>query len=434
MARVSSSSRSTLRRRAGSVAISGCVAAVIIPLGISSAAEPADGTASSGAATATAPVSVVDQALLRGKSGRCAKAYSSGRNLQAKQRMIARTPTGGVPDGVASQPVFSRDSRRNRFVAYTSTTTSTAGIVTPGKRNVYTVERTGKMTRLANNWKVGRQHLLSDGLGGAPANGDSYSPSISGFTGRNDRPKGPRQVAFLSNATNLVGAGNPTGTSAFVTGTRGGKTRRINVPGAAQSVAISGDSKVIYVATDRGLYREDEGKIKRLVLAPGITNVTTTLNGVQAAYERGGYIYVVNIGGGVKGVVKGSNPRADGGVPNGGPRLGFIRAISYQAGNGAFRAALDGKKRNIQRMGTSTGTSVGINVGGNGVVFGHGSYLCLEVSLLDSTHRRGGYNIPQGACPPGQGNVADVTVSSRYNYTAFSCTGGGLFLHYVGPK
>ena len=396
-------------------------AAVIVPAGVSAAAGPPPGAG--------------DRAETRKlKAGKCGQRYSSGRDLFAKQRLLGRTPARVLPDGIASEPVFSRDSRRNRYVAYTSTTTSTAGIVTHGRRNVYAVQRTGKMTRLANNWKVGPTRLLSDGLGGAPADGDSFSPSISGYTGRNDRPKGPRMVAFLSTSTNLVRGGNPTGTSAFVTGVRGGPTRRVKVPSAATGVAISGDSKVVYVATERGLYVEDEGRVRRLILAPGIKHVSTTLNGQQAAFERRGYIYVVNLRGGVKGVARGTNPVADGGVPNLRKRLGFIRAIAFQNGTGAVRAALDGRKVNLQRMGTSTGTSVATNVGGSAVVFGNRNHLCVEVSLLDSTHRRGGYDIPQGACPAGQGDVADVTVSSRYNYVAFTCQGGGLYLHYVGPK
>lgn len=421
MSRAWSPRRTPVRRRITAVVLTLGSAAALTPLGISAAAD--------------APASAGDQASPRAlKAGKCARHYASERNLMARQRLLGRTPARVMPDGIATEPVFSRDSRRNRFVAYVSTTTSTAGIVTHGRRNVYAVQRTGKMTRLANNWKVGPTRLLSDGLGGAPADGDSFSPSISGYTGRNDRPKGPRKVAFLSTSTNLAPGGNPTGTSAFVTGTRGGSTRRIKVPGAAQSVAISGDSKVIYVATDRGLYVEDEGRVRRLVLAPGITHLSTTLNGVQAAYQRQGTIFVVNVGGGVKRIARGTSPMADGGVPDSRIRLGFIRAIAFQNGSGAVRAAIDGRKINLQRMGTSTGSSVAINVGGSAVVFGNRNHLCVEVSLLDSTHRRGGYDIPQGACPAGQGTVADVAVSSRYNYVAFTCSAGGLYLHYVGPK
>jgi hypothetical protein len=409
----------SLRRRAGVVVLGVAAASALVPLGVSAAADAPAGSVAT------------PRAL---KAGKCARHYASARDLTAKQRLVSRTPAGAPADGIATQPVISRDSRRNRYLVYVSTTTGTAGLVTPGRRNVYALQRTGKMTRLANKWKPGKTRLLSDGLGGAPADGDSFSPSVGGYTGRKDRPKGPRQVAFLSTSTNLAPGGNPTGTSAFVTGTTGGPTRRIDVPGAATSVAISGDSEVVYVATERGLYVEDEGKRRRLLLAPGISNVTTTLNGRQASFERSGYIYVVNLKGGVKGVAAGHDPVADGGVPDGGPRLGFIRAIAFQNGTGAVRAALDGKRRNLQRMGTSTGSSVAINVGGSAVAFGNRNHACLEVSLLDATHRRGGYSIPQGACPAGQGNVADLTVSSRYNYLAFTCTGGGLFLHYVGPK
>lgn len=85
-------------------------------------------------------------------------------------------------------------------------------------------------------------------------------------------------------------------------------------------------------------------------------------------------------------------------------------------------------------MGTSTGTSVATNVGGSAAVFGNRNRLCVEVSLLDSPHRRGGYDIPQGACPAGQGDVTDVAVSSRYDHVAFTCQGGALYLHDVGPK
>ena len=417
------------RRRTATAAATLASAAVLVPVGASAAEDPA------APATRSAATAAGDRATTRAlKAGRCARRYSSARDLTAKQRLLGRTPAGAMPDGVASEPVISRDSRRNRYVAYTSTTTSTAGIVTPGRRNVYAVQRTGRMTRLANRWKVGPTRLLSDGLGGAPADGDSFSPSISGYTGRADRPKGPRQVAFLSTATNLAPGGNPTGTSAFVTGTRGGPTRRVRVPGAARSVAISGDSKVVYVATDRGLYVEDERRVRRLVLAPGIDDVSTTLNGAQAAYERGGRIYVVNVRGGVKRIAVGREPVADGGVPDRRTRLGFVRAVAFQNGNGAFRAAIDGRRVNLQRMGTSTAASVAVNVGGSAGVFGHRGHVCVEVSLLDPTHRRGGFDIPQGACPAGQGSVTDVAVSSRYNYVAFTCSTGGLYLHYVGPK
>jgi hypothetical protein len=365
-------------------------------------------------------------------AGKCATNYSSSRDLTANQQRLGRAADGGVPDGVATEPDISRDSRANRFVAYTSTATNVGGAVTPGKRNIYVVQRTGTISENANAWEVGQTRLVSDGQGG-PANGDSFSPSISGYTGRNDAPMGPKSVAFLSTATNL-GGGNPTGTSAYVTGVTGGPTRRIDAPGVATGVGISGDSKVVYVSTDKGLYVATGSKVKKLVGGNGITNPSTTLNGVQAAYEQNGKIYVVNRKGGTKLIGAGSNPSADGGEPSGGSRQGFVRAVGFTKSGAAYRAAIDGKKIRIERFGNSTANSVDTNVGGNAVVFGNRNHVCVEVRLLDSTRKRGGYDIPQGACPDGQGSVTDVAVSSRYNYLAFTCSTGGLFLHYVGGK
>ncbi|MGE4427712.1 MAG: hypothetical protein AB7G37_14775, partial [Solirubrobacteraceae bacterium] len=106
----------------------------------------------------------------------------------AKMTLLGRTPTGIQPDGVASDPVISHDSRANRYVAYTSTGTNIATPVERGRRNVYLVQRTGKVTMNANAWEVGPTRLLSVGMGGVPADGDSWGAALSGYTDRGDRP------------------------------------------------------------------------------------------------------------------------------------------------------------------------------------------------------------------------------------------------------
>jgi hypothetical protein len=409
------------RRFAKGAASLGALATVGV-LGVSAA--------SSTAATTATDAQASSRAL---KAGKCSEGYSSARDLTAKQQLLGRTPAGTLPDGVASEPDISRDSRSNRFIAYTSTATNIAAPVTPGKKNVFVVQRTGTISPNANAWQVGGTRLVSDGQAG-PGDGDSFGASISGYTGANDAAKGPDKVAFLSTSTNLAPGGNPTGTSAFVTGVAGGSTERINAPGTATGVGISGDSKVIYVTTTSGLYVRDEGKLSRIVKGGGLSNPSTTLNGKQVAYQQGSKIFVANLAGGVKFVTNGVNPSADGGDPQGGPTQGFVRAIGYQSGGSTYRVAIDGKKRRIERFGKSTANSVDTNVGGSAVVFGNGAHACVEVRLLDSTRKRGGYDIPQGACPDGQGTVTDVALSSRYNYLAFTCSSGGLYLHYVGEK
>jgi hypothetical protein len=409
------SGRRVVAKGAASLGAVAAIGALGVSAASSSAAEPGN------AATTRALA-----------AGKCSTTYSSARDLTAKQQLLGRTADGNAPDGIATEPDISRDSRSNRFVAYVSTATNIDGAVTPGARNVYVVQRTGKIAMNANPWEVGKTRLVSDGQGG-PANGDSFSPSISGYTGRNDAAMGPKSVAFLSTATNLAG-GNPTGTSAFVTSVKGGATRRIKAPGTATGVGISGDSKVVYVSTDKGLYVATGSKVKKLVSGPGIVHPSTTLNGNQAAYEQRGKIYVVNRKGGTKLIARGSNPSADGGEPDGGPRQGFVRAVGYTKGGTVYRAAIDGKKIRIERFGRSSANSIDTNVGGSAVVFGNRNHVCVEVRLLDKTRKRGGYDIPQGACPTGQGSVTDVALSSRYNYLAFTCSTGALFMHYVGPK
>lgn len=366
------------------------------------------------------------------KAGACSTRYVSARDLTTKQQLLSRTPAGTQPNGVASEPVFSRDSRANRFVLYVSTATDIAVPVEGGRRNVYMAVRTGRVSPNANPWSLGSNQLVSVGTGGVAANGDSWAPAIAGTTGRNDRAITPRVLAFLSNATNLTGGRNPTGTSAFVRRVSGGGIRRVNAPGTATGVAVSGDSKVVYVTTDRGLFVERDGRVRRLVRGAGVSTPSTTLTGRQAAFERNGTIYTVTIRGRTRRIAAGTNPHADGGNPYAGAKAGYIRAISYVADGGAWRASVVGPVVR-KRFGT-TQSLTSTNGGGNAVAFGNGNHACLEVRLLDKTQRRGGYSIPQGACPAGQGPVTDVAVSTRYNYLAFTCRGGGLYLHYVGPK
>ncbi|MEV4418663.1 hypothetical protein AB0L40_01650 [Patulibacter sp. NPDC049589] len=411
------STTSRIRRRATTSVASLGAAAAIVAVGVSAAS--------------TSAATPGDQATTR--AGTCQTSYSSSRDLTAAQQLLGRTPAGRLPDGVASQPAISRDSRANRVVAYTSTSTTTATPVAPGTRNIFVVRRTGTIAKNANAWQVGATQLISVGTGGAAANGDSFGASISGYTGGSDAAKGPSKLAFLSKATNLPG-GNATGTSAFTASVNGGGISRIDAPGTATGVGISGDSKLVYVSTESGLYVQRGSRVKKLVSGSGISSPSTTLNGKQAAYEQNGTVFTIKSNGsGRKKIAKGTAPQSDGGNPSG-SGIGLIRAIAFKRGGGAWRAEIAGSKVRQVRFGNAPGGAVSINGGGNGVGFGNGANVCLQVRLLGSDPRSGGYDIPQGACPAGQGDVTDVSVSTRYNYLAFACSKGGLYLQYVGGK
>jgi len=349
----------------------------------------------------------------------------------AKMTLLGRTPAGTQPDGVATDPVISHDSRANRYVAYASTATNIAAPVEPGRRNVYLVTRTGKVTMNANRWEVGPTRLLSVGTGGAPANGDSWGPALSGYTARRDRPGRPRLYGFLTVATNLV-AGSPVGVPHAVIGNVvGGPLVRVPTPGAATGISISGDSSTVAVATTRGLYVRRGGRLRRVV-GGTVRSPSVTYNGRQIAYEKRGRVYVVTVPSGRRRLIaSGTAPSADDGAPTGGRRRGYVRAIAYrQRGGGVRRAEIAGSRVIVRRYGAGVATS--LNAGGSAVAFGRGPNVRLRVYVLGGG-KHGGYKLPQGTCLDGT-PVTGTSVSARYNYIAFTCGGGALILQYVGPK
>jgi hypothetical protein len=397
------------------------------------AAAVATGAVGLSAGSAAASGGPEAQAQPRLSGGTCARGWTGPKSYTAKQQLLARRPDGGVPNGVASEPAFSRDSRANRYVAYTSTATDIAVPVTPGRRNVFVAVRTGRVSKNANHWTLGRSDLVSVAPGGVAADGDSWGASISGWSGGRDQARGARLLAFLSTATNLTADGNPGGTGAFIRKVGGGGIARIAVPGAATGVAVSGDSKYVYVSTDLGLFLWHAGKVRRLLTGGGISSPSTTFNGAQAAYERDGVVWTIRRAGGRRRITEGHHPQTDGGDMSTGRRRGLVRSITFTRAGGAYRAETAKAKIRVKRFG-NTQAAPASNAGGSAIAFGNGVHACLEVELIDETRRRGGYSIPQGQCPEGQGTVTDVSVSTRYNYLAFSCSGGALFLQYVGPK
>ncbi|MDO9407578.1 hypothetical protein [Patulibacter sp.] len=379
----------------------------------------------SGVTAASSSAATGEQATTR--AGSCATNYVSdgwvgkyGQNLQ--------TIAGS---GEITEPEFSLDGRKNKRLAFVSTGTNVAG-TQPGIKNVLVSTRIGQIANDGGPWLRGGTTVISAGTGG-PANGDSWHPSMSGFTGKGDAAKGPSKMAFLSKATNLPG-GNPTGVSAYVANAGGGGIKRLNVPETATGVGISGDSKVLYVTTDKGIFVVKGGKAKKLASGSGFNTPTTTLNGAQAAYGQNGSIYTITAKGKRKKVTEGSDPQADGGFPGGGRQQGLVRAVSFHRGGTAYKFGIIASRsaKGLKAVGR-TATSTSINGGGSATAFGNGPNACLIVQVLDSG-KTGGYDVPQGQCPAGQGDVTDVGVSTRYNYLAFSCSRGGLYLYHVGGK
>lgn len=174
-------------------------------------------------------------------------------------QLISRAMDGSVPNGPSTHAVISNDKRYARAIAFESEASDLVAGDTNGLKDVFAVLRGGHIDNYGAKWEAGRTVMLSRGRGGQPANGVSYSPSISG--GFHNRPT---CVAFLSAASNLV-AGDMNGTvDAFVTSVKGGKMRRVKLPGGVQAdttaVAISGNCKQVAYVRGGRLYVSKKGR------------------------------------------------------------------------------------------------------------------------------------------------------------------------------
>jgi hypothetical protein len=375
-------------------------------------------------------MSTIDRSSVSGRRVPAAAALAIGATLllpaaagaAGTQQRLSETASGAGMNGVATEPTISWDSRINRFVGFTSTSTS-VGRVEPGRRNVFLVRRTGQATRTGNAWQASTPTLVSVGRDGSAANGDSWGMSISGATGRADAPVGPTRLAFLSTASNLTKGGTSTA-SVYVRSVNGGAIRRISAPGAANGVDVSGDGKTIWITTSKGLYRSTGGTARRIKGGSGFTSPSTNARGNEVTYARRGTIYLRTSRGSTRRIGRGSSPMADDGA-----NTKKIRAVAFVRGGTAYRAVVGGRTASFGR----TGTDAAINAGASTLGFGQGSNVRLQVKVI-SSGKDGGYARPQGSCPAGQGSVTGVAVSTRYNYVAFTCGGGGLYLYYVGAK
>jgi hypothetical protein len=166
--------------------------------------------------------------------------------------LLSRTASGAAAGGDSGGVAISGDSRRASVAAFDSTSSQLTGGTAPGVRNVFTVDRAGPFDDTGSAWRAGAVHLVSSGLGGAPANGDSFGAALDGTT-----RIAPRCVAFVSSASNLVPGDTNGVADAFVRDLRTGRIRRVSVTsggrqanGPTTAVAIDGSCReVAFAAT-----------------------------------------------------------------------------------------------------------------------------------------------------------------------------------------
>ena len=134
------------------------------------------------------------------------------RKKKRTRRISVRTG-GGQANGDSFDPSISADGR---FVAFASNATNLVGNDDNSAADIFVHDRKKKRTR-----------RVSVKTGGAQANGESFSPSISADG---------RFVAFASNATNLVGNDDNSDSDVFVHDRKKKRTRRVSIKtGGAES-------------------------------------------------------------------------------------------------------------------------------------------------------------------------------------------------------
>ncbi len=337
------------------------------------------------------------------------------------QQLLSRAADGGPPNAPATEPVLSWDARTTRYAAYTSAATNIASGASNGKRNVFLVKRGGVPGRFGSPWEYGSTALASVGRGGQSANGDSWSPALSGWTHVDDA-RGAACLAFASRASNLVHGDRNGRADLFVKRLPGGKLKRIAAPrGRLSSVAIAGDCHSTAMVAAGSLFVTRTGAKPRRVARGGVRSPRLTYNGSAISYTKRGTIYAQRIGRRARRVAKGTGATSDGGRTSSSPP-GDVRAVAYERGSAVYQRTLGRKEHLI-----SLGGRPSMTAGAAQTMFAYGPFVYMY-----ATSNNYGKRPPQGFCP--EGTVNEIATSARANYVAFACKGDAIYLSYIGPK
>jgi hypothetical protein len=204
--------------------------------------------------------------------------------------LISRALDGGPPNAASTNAVISGDERRARVIAYQSAATNLVRQNTGGALNVFVIHRAGPIDNLGEPWGLGTTALVSRGLNGQPANGNSFAPAVDG-TIRAD----PSCVAFLSAATNLTSGGGDGRVAAYVSNGLPGPISKISRGSAAvDEVKVSSDCSHIAYSAGGQLFLWAEHHHLHRVPGPGaVTGFSFAVGYTQdLVFASGGGIYL----------------------------------------------------------------------------------------------------------------------------------------------
>jgi hypothetical protein len=319
---------------------------------------------------------------------------------------VAVSVARGGADGPSGSPAISGDNRVVRFVAFHSFAHNLTRGDTNGALDVFLYNRVSrKITR------------ISVGPRGRQANGASANPAIDGSVQR-----GPRCVAFQSQATNLAAGDHDSSWDIYVRDLRTRKTRLISrgIGPSAVDPAISGDCRqVAFTAAGRIYVGNGLTGGKPHFVAKG-TNADLSLDGSAITWERGHGVWLKRRGKTSKVADVGGNPHvSDGGASR-------IWAVVYDGASdvymkvfksrgGPFKKVLISGRNGHSLGGTSHNGGITAYAHPRGIVVftnTHGSqttlwYKNLHTGNIDDLAHAGS-------------EISDVATSARANYAVFS--------------
>jgi hypothetical protein len=189
------------------------------------------------------------------------------------------------PSGSADNAAISQDKRAATIVAFDSAAPDLVDGDANGQRDVFVLRRAQPFGLDGAPWQPGALALVSHAANGAPANGPSHDPALSG-----DSRTAPGCVAFISDASNLVPGDTNGKPDAFVAFLGSGRIVRVSVSssgaqanGASYAVAVDGRCRRVAFISDAGnLYQRTSPEPSRKAL-----RTAAPPTGSRQVYVRG---------------------------------------------------------------------------------------------------------------------------------------------------
>jgi hypothetical protein len=340
------------------------------------------------------------------------------------QGKLIATPAGAPPNDPVFDPTISPDGRINRYVAYTSTATNIVG-GSGDKRNLYLLKRARGWTIYANAWKTGQTVLISKGLGGKPANGDSWSPTFDGFDqGSATKPTifAPKCLAFVSTASNLVRGDRNGRADIFIKRLPSGSLKRVPTPKAPTEVGLDGRCwEIGYVAGGAAYTSHVNGKGRRKISpSGGAASPEVSANGKTIVFERKNKIYSWILGRGTRLMGAGTRPSTE----EWGRYASYVNPAGMVVVDSITGKRIDcfhGTSRlSSDLCAIQKGTDPSMTAGG------HFIFYTAEDVMTSNVYK------DISVCPIG--TVArQVSGSAHGNYAVYACSNGRAYFSYVDP-